>query len=92
MLAISSQAKIYLYAKPVDMRKSFDVGGLRRGQVRDSGFSFSFFSMAFWRRSQVGQSLVCQQNFCGSFVAIRCSWAALDIVDQLLLFLHWPDF
>ena len=54
MLAISSQAKIYLYAKPVDMRKSFDgLFGIIKSDlqldVRDGGV-FMFLNL---RRNRI---------------------------------------
>lgn len=54
MLAISSQAKIYLYAEPVDMRKSFDgLFGIIKSDlhldVRDGGV-FMFLNL---RRNRI---------------------------------------
>ena len=54
MLAISSQAKIYLYAEPVDMRKSFDgLFGIIKSNlqldVRDGGV-FMFLNL---RRNRI---------------------------------------
>jgi transposase len=54
MLAISSQAKIYLYAQPVDMRKSFDgLFGIVKSDlnrdVRDGGL-FMFLNL---RRNRI---------------------------------------